>query len=163
MVSSYMCCAGATSHGSSSAHGYGGMAVQYQVTHETMAEPVLSLPWGLHHTAMPPGLSWPGSCHALLVGGQAVRLEGKVDNFTVCQSMKSPLTGTVATWVVALPHLPPLWVLPFLPWGGSCCRSHRGHPLSSKGLAILQPHCFLPCSDGGKDKGMEGCRKILAR
>lgn len=145
--------------------------MQYQVTHEMMADPVLSLSWGLPNasesratrTGMTRVISPQPQCPTRVVGGQAGRLSGKVHNLTVCQSMKSPLIRTIATWVVALPHLSPLWVLPFLSRGAARYKSHSEHPLSSQGLAILRPHCFLPCSNGGKDKGVKGCRKILAR
>lgn len=69
----------ATSHGSSSAHGSGGMAVQYQVTHEMVAEPVPSLSWGLPNasdshatrTSMTRVISLQPQCPALVLGGQA--------------------------------------------------------------------------------------------
>lgn len=95
------------------------MDVQYQVTHEMMAESILSLSWSFpksirHHLDWHDQGHLAALCLGLVVVEQAGRLSGKVHNLMVCQSMKSPLTATVTTWIVTFPHLPPLWVLPFL-------------------------------------------------
>lgn len=110
---------------------------------------------------MVPGLAWPGtsphSCVFLVVGKQLAGSVTKLHSHEITFNRDSIHIGGSSS-----PPSLPLWVLPFLSWGAPCCKSHRGHPLPSKGLAILSSQCIVHATIV-HDEAVKGCRKISAR